>query len=199
MTPIARWLVPLTALAMLLGSACSDGDDGAQDAGTTTTTTIVTTSTAPTPSTTVATGGSSTTIPAATTTSGGATTSVAPATTLPTAGAVATAGGWRMVITQPAPLSTVGAVAVLCYEVTGPTRESTVAFDVTILAPIGIGPFRAEAAVGRGTARATLTPAPTGRYDLRIQLIVDGARLDGAVVTIAGVNVVAGGTQTTAC
>jgi hypothetical protein len=104
-----------------------------------------------------------------------------------------------MVISKPAPGSTVGAVAVLCYEVTGSVREATVAFDLTILAPIGIGPFRAEAAVGRGTARVAIGPVPSGRYDIRVQLVVDGARVDGAVVTIPGVNVVSGGTQVATC
>jgi hypothetical protein len=102
-----------------------------------------------------------------------------------------------MVITQPAPGSTIGSVAVLCYEVTGSVREATIAFDVTFLpsgVTTGTGPVRVDAAVGRGTSRVPTSGLPSGRYDVRIQLVVDGARLDGAVVT-AAVTVVAGGSQ----
>jgi hypothetical protein len=107
-----------------------------------------------------------------------------------------------MALTQPAAGATIGPVAVLCYEVTGSVREATVAFDVTFLQPgatSGTGPFRAEAAVGRGSARVPVTGVPSGRYDVRVQLVLDGERLDGAAVTIAGVNVVAGGSQAASC
>ena len=76
----------------------------------------------------------------------------------------------------------------LCYEVTADVREAVVAFDVTLLAngAARAGPFRADAAVGRGTARVELD-APPATYDVRVQLLVDGEPLEGAVVTVTGV------------
>lgn len=128
---------------------------------------------------------------------GSGSTTLSPTTAVPTT--VATAGGWRMAITRPAAGGTISSVVVVCYEVTGPSREAAVAIDLTILGPIGIGPFRADAAVGRGTAGVPIGRVPAGRFDLRIQLIIDGTGLEGAVVTIPGVSVVAGATPVTPC
>ncbi len=209
MTRFSGWMVALVATATLAGTGCSGG--GARGSGSTTTTSTTTTSTTTTsttfttldPTTTLATSGSTSTRPvSATTLPAGPTTSEV-ATTLPAGGGplVATAAGWRMVITQPAPGSTIGSVAVLCYEVTGSSREAVVGFEVTFFQPgstTSAGTFRADAAVGRGTARVTVTGVPSGRYDVRIQLVLNGSPLEGAAVTTT-VNVVAGGTQIATC
>jgi hypothetical protein len=197
MMPVPRRVLVALAVAALLAGACSDGDDGERGSGATTTTTIPEASTS-----TTATLATSTTHPPVSTTAPAPRTTAAPQTTQAAGGGplVASAGGWRMVISQPTPGSTIGSVAVLCYEVTGSVREATIAFDVTFVptgASTGAGPIRVDAAVGRGTARVPSSGISPGRYDVRIQLVLDGARLDGAVVTSA-VNVVAGG-QTASC
>lgn len=186
-------LARVVMLLALVAGACSGGDGSAAVGSSIPTTSVGAgaTTTGPGATTTVAPGASPTTsvttppTPAATTT-----------TATPTAaGPVSvTAGGWRMVISRPSAGSTTGPVLGLCYEVTGSTRESTVAFDVSLLrsgTPTGAaGPFRAGAAVGRGLARVPLPGVTPGRYDVRIQLLLDGQALSGGAVTVPSVTVV---------
>jgi len=186
----ARLAGVLLSLLALVATACSNGDSGAKGSGSTTTSHPDTTlaqaaTTVTTVAGTTATTASVTTRPA----SGATTTSVATI-----GGPVAvTAGGWRMAISQPTANSTTGAVVGLCYEVTGSVREATVAFELTLLrsgSPTGAaGPFKAGAAIGRGSVRVPLPGVPAGRYDIRIQLVIDGTSVAGAAVTIPSVTV----------
>jgi hypothetical protein len=168
---VVRHGLALAGVTLLLVSGCSD-DDGA-----------TTTTGAGVPSS------SSSSLPAATTTVAlSATTS--PTTTAPTAPAVAEAGGWRIVITAPTALATIGPALDLCYEATGTAREADIAFEVgLVLAATGtvVSRVRVDATVGRGSARVNLGTPEARRYDMPVQAIVNGQRLDGLAVVIRGV------------
>jgi hypothetical protein len=101
----------------------------------------------------------------------------------------AEAGGWRLVVTRPAAGATVGRSATICYQATGTTRESSVAFDVSVVPPgsssAGV-PTRLPATLGAGSVQLDLANAPPGRFDLRIGLVGDGQVVPGVVVTIPG-------------
>jgi hypothetical protein len=108
----------------------------------------------------------------------------------PTSPTAAEAGGWRLAVTRPTAGAMIGTVEVVCYEVAGATREPVVALEVTLLEPgatTSADSVRVEAAVGRGSARVDLGGWSPGRYDLRVQLIGDGARREGVAVTIPAV------------
>lgn len=103
---------------------------------------------------------------------------------------VAEAGGWRLGITQPTPGGSSSLATVLCYEVTGTTREPVLALEITPIWPGG-GPaapaVRTDASVGRSSAIADLSAAGEGTFDLRVQLVVDGSKADRPSVEIRGV------------
>lgn len=174
------------AVAMLVVAGCSDDGGGLQGSATPSTTEASTTPT---------------TVAGATTTSSVLASSVAttiarpPSTTAPpgTSGssvttavaggpAVAEAGGWRLVVSRPTARATIPPAAVVCYEATGSSREPELELEVTALPPGTT--VRVGAQVGRGTARVDLTAAGAGGRDLRIQLVVNGQRIDGLAVTI---------------
>lgn len=118
-----------------------------------------------------------------------------PSAPVPPGPTVAESGGWRLAVTRPTAGATIGRVAVLCYEVSGTSREPVVALEVTLFPPgstTGANPVRIEGSVGRGSVRVDLAGAPTGRYDLGIQLIVNGERLENMVVRIPMVTLAAG-------
>jgi hypothetical protein len=104
----------------------------------------------------------------------------------------AEAEGWRIVITRPEAGATVGRTVTICYQATGTARESSVAFDVSLVAPSspsGTEPTRIPATVGAGSVQVDLSHAPAGPFDLRIGLVGDGQVVAGAVVTIPGLTV----------
>ena len=189
------------ALAVFL-AGCSGGADRATAPSTTTTPGAEAGSTTAVPA-----GGTtapSTPASAPTTTSASSPANSTPVTTggPGAAATVASAGGWRMALTAPTAGSTVGSTTTLCYEVTGSSREASVAFDVTFIVqgPVGaIGPVRVDAAVGRGSARVNTAGLPPRSYDLRVQLVLDGARLEGATVTIPSITVRPGTSAAPAC
>ena len=198
MRRVRPWLGVLAATAVL-AAGCSKGDSAATGSASTTVTTAA-------PAVTSTTAQPTTTRPGATTTAApGATTTPAATPTTAAGGgpAVAIAGGWRMAISQPLAGATVGSTPLLCYELTGSAREPVLALEVTLLragSPTGAaGPYRLDVSVGRGSARLSLDGVPPGRYDVRVQLILNGAPLDGGAVTIPSVTVAAGQTVTTSC
>jgi hypothetical protein len=91
--------------------------------------------------------------------------------------------------------------ATICYRATGTTRESSVALDVSVVAPgsssAGV-PTRLPGAVGAGLVTVDLSGVPEGPFDLRIGLVGDGAVVPGVVVTIPGL-VVGRAATDTAC
>jgi hypothetical protein len=192
-------------LAALLLAGCSKGHTAAGGFASTTVTTGAFDSTS---TTTTLTSRESTTTPSSR--PGATTTAVTTApsratTTTAVAGApaVVSAGGWRMVISQPLAGATVGSNPLLCYEVTGSSREPALAFDVTLLragSPTGAaGPYRIDVTVGRGSARLSLDGVAPGRYDIRVQLISSGSAVDGGAVTIPSVTVSTSQTGTASC
>ena len=95
-----------------------------------------------------------------------------------------------MLIVEPRAGATVGNVATLCFEVSGTSREPEVEFDVSVV-PAGTAiagePVRVDGAIGRGAVPVELN-VETGRvYDLRVQLVVDGTAIEGAIVTVESV------------
>jgi hypothetical protein len=172
-------------VAMLVAAGCSDDHGGLQGSSGAPTTVAI---------------ASSTTVAAVTSTSVPVTSTVAkttvattiarpPATTAPSgttvtpAGpAVAEAGGWRLVVSQPTARATIPPAGVVCYEVTGASREPELVLEITAL-PSGTT-VRVAVQVGRGTARVDLAAAGAGARDLRIQLVVNGQRIDGLAVTV---------------
>jgi len=108
-----------------------------------------------------------------------------------------------MTISQPLAGATVGSTPLLCYELTGSSREPALALEVTLLragSPTGAaGPYRLDVSVGRGSTRLSLDGVAPGRYDVRVQLILDGSAVDGGAVTIPSVTVTASQTVTTSC
>ncbi len=171
MRTVLRNRLTIVAVALLLAGGCSDGD------GSTTTAAGAPSSTSAAVTTTVA--QSSTTSPTTT-----------PPTTAPAGPAVAEAGGWRMAISGPAALATIGPAIDLCYEVTGTSREAEIAFEVGLVIAATGTPFskaRVDAAVGRGSARVNLGTADGRRYDMPVQAFVNGQPVQGLAVVIRGV------------
>jgi hypothetical protein len=104
--------------------------------------------------------------------------------------AAAEAGGWRLALSQPVAGGATAPVALLCYEVTGTSREPELALEITPMSP-GAGPasatVRTGATVGRSSVTADLSGAGEGTYDLRVQLVVDGSTIERPAVMIRGV------------
>ena len=124
--------------------------------------------------------------PSATTTEGASTPTPA---ILPSAVTVAEADGWRLAITRPEPGATVNRSATICYQASGSARESSVAFDVSVIPPgssSGAVSKRLPATIGAGSVTVDLSDAPPGPVDLRIGLVGDGQVVAGVVVTIPG-------------
>ena len=177
----ARLLIGLVVPVLLLGPGCSAGDKAAGPQGPTSTTT------GPSSADTTPAGGNTDTTPASSDDPGATEPppAVGPATT--TAAPGAGGGGWRLAITHPTAGSSVGRVALLCYEVTGPSPQAAIALDVAINDGT---PIRVAGSVGRGSVHVDLARAEYDAQSIRVQLIVNGQRLDGAAVTILGVLVV---------
>ncbi|MGH9279143.1 MAG: hypothetical protein ACRD12_13685, partial [Acidimicrobiales bacterium] len=117
---VAAW-----GLLLLVATACSDKKTASP--ATTSTVVATTTSTA----TATSTAGATTSSPSATTTAPPA--SATTTTTLPGTEVVAEAGGWRLAVSQPRAGATVGPVLVLCYGLTGTSREPEVTLEVSVL------------------------------------------------------------------
>ena len=184
------WKAVALAVALVLATGCSGGDNGARGTTGPSTTEAPSTSSTFTPATTstvaVVTSSAPTTRPVTPTT--------ATATTA-LAVAVAEAGGWRLVISHPTARATIPPAAVLCYEATGSTREPELVLEVTALPPGTV--TRVPVPVGRGPARVDLGAAGVGARDLRIQLIPNGQRIDGLAVTVPVT--IAAGANTATC
>jgi hypothetical protein len=104
-------------------------------------------------------------------------------------------GGWRLAVSQPVPGGTSAPKAVICYEVTGTSREPDIALEIT---PIRSGaspvaaPIRVSATVGRSSVVADLSGVGEGKIDLRVQLVVDGTAAGRPALVIPGVTLLAG-------
>jgi hypothetical protein len=113
------------------------------------------------------------------------------ASTSATSPTVAEAGGWRLAVIHPMAGATIGRVTTMCVEVGGTSREPVVALEVRLLEPgasSGGEAVRVDGAVGRVPVEIALPQTPPGRYDLRVQLLADGAHVDGVAVTIPDVS-----------
>ncbi|HEX7275827.1 MAG TPA: hypothetical protein VF244_00490 [Acidimicrobiales bacterium] len=112
-------------------------------------------------------------------------TTVAPVPTVPTTAtgppAVAEGGGWRLVVIEPTAGLTVGRTVVVCYTVSGTSREPEVELEVAL---DGGAPIRVAGSVGKASATVELGDPASGSHDLHIQLIVNSERLDGVAVTL---------------
>ena len=183
---VARHGIALLLAALILGPGCSSGD------GTATTQASVSTTSGPAPS------GEPTTTAAADPTAPSPPESVAPEVvsdpppesgpgTVPVPPPVAQAGGWRLVLTHPTAGSSVGRVALLCYEVTGPSGEHDIGLEVDVG---GGAPIQVPGSMGPGSAQVDLGTTGYDPLDLHVQLLVDGERLAGAAVTIPEILVV---------
>ncbi|HSQ69920.1 MAG TPA: hypothetical protein VLM41_07520 [Steroidobacteraceae bacterium] len=99
-------------------------------------------------------------------------------------------GGWRLAVSQPVAGGTSAPRAVICYEVTGTSREPVLALEITPMWP-GAGPaaaaVRTSATVGRSSLVADLSGVGEGTIDLRVQLVVDGTTAGRPVLLIPGV------------
>ena len=171
MRNVVRHGLALVVVALVL-AGCSDNNDAS----------------------TTAAGAPSTTVPAPTTTVARPTTtapSTAVTTTVPAGPAVAEAGGWRIAITAPTAGATIGPEVDVCYEVSGPSPDAKLSLEVTLVFPAtGTVASRVpvDATLGRGSARVNLgTPDPR-RYDLFVEGIVNGQRVNGLLVPVRGVN-----------
>ena len=104
-------------------------------------------------------------------------------------------GGWRLVVSQPVPGGTSAPQAVICYEVTGTSREPVLALEITPMWP-GAGPaaasVRVSATVGRSSVVADLSGVGERTVDLRVQLVVDGTAAGRPALVIHGVTLLAG-------
>ena len=103
------------------------------------------------------------------------------------AATVTEVGGWRLAIEAPSAGSTVAPPVMLCYEITGTTREAIVALDVSVSSPGVEEPVLSEPLdthVGRGGVTVDLDALDEGTYDLDVTLIVDGERRAERVVRI---------------
>lgn len=102
---------------------------------------------------------------------------------------VAEAGGWRLVVTQPTAGATIGPVMTLCVEVAGTGRESVVVLEVVQQpagSPAGGETVEVNGSVGRSAVDVEMPRAVPGLYDVDVQLIADGRRIDGVAVRISG-------------
>ncbi len=99
-------------------------------------------------------------------------------------------GGWRLAVSQPVPGGTSAPQAVICYEITGTSREPILAIEITPMWP-GAGPaaapVQASATVGRSSLVADLSAVGEGTIDLRVQLVVDGTTAGQPALLISGV------------
>jgi len=104
-------------------------------------------------------------------------------------------GGWRLAVSRPVPGGASAPQAVICYEVTGTSREPVIALEITPMWP-GAGPaaapVRASATVGRSSVVADLSGVGEGKFDLRVQLVVDGTAAGRPELLIPGVTLRAG-------
>jgi hypothetical protein len=104
-------------------------------------------------------------------------------------------GGWRLAVSQPVPGGSSAPKAVICYEVTGTSREPDIALEIT---PIRSGaspvaaPIRVSATIGRSSVVADLSGVGAGTIDLRVQLVVDGTAAGRPALVIRGVTLLAG-------
>ena len=183
---VTRHGIALSLALLLLGTGCSSGNGATSTQASASTTAGETPSGEPTPTTPAdpsAPADPESVAPEVVTDpppeSGPAGTLVAPP--------VAQSGGWRLVVTHPVAGSSVGRVALVCYEVTGPGGEPDIGLEVAIG---GGGPVQVAGSVGRGSAHVDLGTTGYDPQDLHVQLLVDGTRLGGAAVTIPGVLVV---------
>jgi hypothetical protein len=108
----------------------------------------------------------------------------APSTSAPPAANVAEAEGWRLLVSSPEPGATIAPRTTLCYEVTGTSRESIVALRASLVGAATVPPPDLSIAVGRGAAFVDFGAVAPNVYDLRVQLVVDGAAHDELVVSI---------------
>jgi hypothetical protein len=103
-------------------------------------------------------------------------------------------GGWRLAVAQPVPGGTSAPQAVICYEVTGTSREPVLALEITPMWP-GAGPaadsVRVPATVGRSSVVADLSGVGERTIDLRVQLLVDGTAAGRPALLIPGVTLLA--------
>ncbi|MBK7079374.1 MAG: hypothetical protein IPH55_01130 [Betaproteobacteria bacterium] len=102
---------------------------------------------------------------------------------------VSTGGAWRLAVLTPGPEGLDPSAAALCVEVSGDVREALVALEITPLsggAPVASS-VRAEGAIGRSQVIANLGVAGEGQFDLRVQLVVEGARQSGPSVVVPAV------------
>ena len=87
--------------------------------------------------------------------------------------------GWRLVLYPSEGESVAGPDYLVCYEVTGTTREATVALEVTLMSGDSqVATDRVDIDVGRGSAVADLSGAAPGEYDLVVSLILNGVAYD---------------------
>ncbi len=179
------------AVAVSLLAACSGDDNAVTDA---------TSSAAATTSSSTSTSGSG----VAPITS---TTNAAPTTSSPTAAVtttsdsvsppVAEANGWRFVVTQPVPRSTIGTKPLVCYEASGTSREPLLVLEVQVIdAATGsvVVDERRDINVGRGGIEFDLSAIAPGSYRLTAGLSVDGAPPGGLTLQIPDLTLVAGTT-----
>lgn len=105
---------------------------------------------------------------------------------------VAEAGGWRLAVAWPTAGAKIAQSMTLCVEVAAPSREPAVMLDVS-LQPAGPSgraeTVRIDGVVGRGPVSVRLPSGEPGAYDLSVQLIGDGQRIDRVNVKIPGVSV----------
>lgn len=94
-------------------------------------------------------------------------------------------------MTQPTAGSTVDSQVLVCYEVSSQARESVVVLEVTVLSEgtTIAGPVSLDGMVGRGSVGFEVTGAAAGPYDVLVQLIGDGAPIEGVLVTIPDVTI----------
>lgn len=173
------------ALLVTTGCSTSGSTTGSAESGSTSTSTSISTDTTTTVTSTPPTAA------ATTTTTRPATTSTSPVTTTAQSGPlVASAGGWRMAVSAPAGGARVGSSMLVCYEIAGTSREPVLVLEVTALpsaSATGATPLRVDAAVGRGSVLVPMTSVAPGEYQVRIQLILNGERLEGVAVTVPSV------------
>lgn len=186
---LVRHGILVIAAGLLLTTGCSRSSSttGSAGTGSASSTASPDTSTTVTSASTTTAAAATTTRPATASTTG----ATAPATTTAQSGPlVASAGGWRMAVSAPAGGARVGSSMTVCYEIAGTSREPVLVLEVTALpagSATGAAPIRADVAVGRGSVRVPLTSVPPGVYHLRIQLILNGERLEGVAVTVPSV------------
>lgn len=99
------------------------------------------------------------------------------------------AGGWRLVVERPLGGEEIGRTLVVCYAVSGDSREAIVALELSLLTPGSesvVETHVADAAVGRGEVAVELPDTSPGRYDLRVTVVSDGSRREDLSVRVDG-------------